>query len=155
MRQLKIIRLTIHKMLRNIHTFVRWGLLAAATGLVIGGFSTLFAASLRFVTDFRTERPWMIFFLPLAGIFIVFLYGLFQYKNDKGTNMVLSTIHAETELPFKMAPLIFISTVITHLFGGSAGREGAALQLGGSIGTSLEGGSGLMTVTAASSLCVA
>ena len=62
MRQLKIIRLTIHKMLRNIHTFVRWGLLAAATGLVIGGFSTLFAASLRFVTDFRTERPWMIFF---------------------------------------------------------------------------------------------
>ena len=137
MRQLKIIRLTIHKILRNLHTFVRWGLLAAATGLVIGGFSTLFAASLRFVTDFRTERPWMIFFLPLAGIFIVFLYGLFQYKNDKGTNMVLSTIHAETELPFKMAPLIFISTVITHLFGGSAGREGAALQLGGSIGNQL------------------
>ena len=137
MRQLKIIRLTIHKMLRNLHTFVRWGLLAAATGLVIGGFSTLFAASLRFVTDFRTERPWMIFFLPLAGIFIVFLYGLFQYKNDKGTNMVLSTIHAETELPFKMAPLIFISTVITHLFGGSAGREGAAIQLGGSIANQL------------------
>ena len=137
MRQLKIIRLTTHKMLRNLHTFVRWGLLAAATGLVIGGFSTLFAASLRFVTDFRTERPWMIFFLPLAGIFIVFLYGLFQYKNDKGTNMVLSTIHAETELPFKMAPLIFISTVITYLFGGSAGREGAALQLGGSIGNQL------------------
>ena len=137
MRQLKIIRLSIHKMLRNIHTFVRWGLLAVATGLVIGGFSTLFAACLRFVTDFRTERPWMIFFLPLAGIFIVFLYGLFQYKNDKGTNMVLSTIHAETEVPFKMAPLIFISTVITHLFGGSAGREGAALQLGGSIGNQL------------------
>ena len=137
MRQLKIIRLSIHKMLRNIHTFVRWGLLAVATGLVIGGFSTLFAACLRFVTDFRTERPWMIFFLPFAGIFIVFLYGLFQYKNDKGTNMVLSTIHAETEVPFKMAPLIFISTVITHLFGGSAGREGAALQLGGSIGNQL------------------
>ena len=137
MRQLKIIRLSIHKMLRNIHTFVRWGLLAVVTGLVIGGFSTLFAACLRFVTDFRTERPWMIFFLPFAGIFIVFLYGLFQYKNDKGTNMVLSTIHAETEVPFKMAPLIFISTVITHLFGGSAGREGAALQLGGSIGNQL------------------
>lgn len=51
--------------------------------------------------------------------------------------MVLSTIHAETELPFKMAPLIFISTTLTHLFGGSAGREGAALQLGGSIGNQL------------------
>lgn len=67
MRQLKILRLTIHKILRNIHTFIRWGLLAAATGLVIGGFSTLFAASLRFVTDFRTERPWMIFFCHLPA----------------------------------------------------------------------------------------
>lgn len=137
MKQIKILRLIIHKISRNIHTFVRWGLLAVATGLVVGGFSTLFATCLRLVTEFRGPRPWMIFFLPLAGIFIVFLYGIFQYKNDKGTNMVLSTIHAETELPFKMAPLIFISTVITHLFGGSAGREGAALQLGGSIGNHL------------------
>lgn len=137
MKQIKILRLIIHKMSRNIHTFVRWGLLAVATGLVVGGFSTLFATCLHLVTEFRSPRPWMIFFLPLAGIFIVFLYGVFQYKNDKGTNMVLSTIHAETELPFKMAPLIFISTVITHLFGGSAGREGAALQLGGSIGNHL------------------
>ncbi|MGN1206126.1 MAG: chloride channel protein [Eubacterium sp.] len=137
MRHLKIIRLAIHKMIRNIHTFVRWAILAVATGFIIGGFSTLFASCLRFVTDFRTQHPWFIFFLPLAGLFIVFLYNIFHYKNDKGTNMVLSTIHAETELPFKMAPLIFISTVITHLFGGSAGREGAALQLGGSIGNQL------------------
>ena len=75
--------------------------------------------------------------LPLAGVLVVFLYSIFKYKNDKGTNLVLSTIHAEAELPFKMAPLIFISTIITHLFGGSAGREGAALQLGGSIGNQL------------------
>lgn len=137
MYELKIVRLIFHKITRNLRTFIRWALLSVATGLIVGGFSTLFAACLKYVTEFREQRPWMIFFLPLAGITIVFLYGVFQYKNDKGTNMVLSTIHAETELPFKMAPLIFISTIITHLFGGSAGREGAALQLGGSIGNQL------------------
>jgi H+/Cl- antiporter ClcA len=92
---------------------------------------------MNFVTNFRMEQEKIIYFLPLAGVLIVSLYSLFQYKNDKGTNLVLSTIHAEAELPFKMAPLIFISTIITHLFGGSAGREGAALQLGGSIGNQL------------------
>ena len=122
---------------RNILLFLRWCIFSAIVGLVVGGFSTLFAYCLRQVTDFRTGHPWMLYLLPLAGVAIVFLYGIFQYKNDKGTNMVLSTIHAETELPFKMAPLIFISTILTHLFGGSAGREGAALQLGGSIGNQL------------------
>ena len=78
MKQIKLLRLIIHKMSRNIHTFVRWGLLAVATGLVVGGFSTLFATCLHLVTEFRSPRPWMIFFLPLAGIFIVFLYGVFQ-----------------------------------------------------------------------------
>ena len=106
-------------------------------GLFVGAFSTLFAFCLRQVTSFRTENPWLILCLPLAGVVIVFLYGVFRYKNDKGTNMVLSSIHAEAEVPFRMAPLIFISTIITHLFGGSAGREGAALQLGGSIGQQL------------------
>lgn len=137
MQNLKITKLVIHKITKNVKTFIRWGLLATATGLIVGCFSTLFAACLKYVTAYRETNPWLIFFLPLAGILIVFLYGLFQYKNDKGTNMVLSMIHAEDELPFKMAPLIFISTIITHLFGGSAGREGAALQLGGSIGSQL------------------
>lgn len=137
MRQIKIFKLYFHKISRNLRLFIRWGILAVVTGLVVGGFSTLFAATLKYVTSYRTAHPWMIFLLPAAGIVIVFLYRIFNYKNDKGTNMVLSMIHAETELPFKMAPLIFLSTVITHLFGGSAGREGAALQLGGSIGSQL------------------
>lgn len=121
----------------NIKVFLRWGIFSAVTGLVVGVFSTLFAECLGFVTEFRELNPWMIFLLPLGGVVIVFLYGVFQYKNDRGTNLVLSTIHAEAELPFRMAPLIFVSTLLTHLFGGSAGREGAALQLGGSIGNQL------------------
>lgn len=118
-------------------TFLKWGIVSVAAGLIVGAFSTLFAFCLLQVTDIRTKYPGLILFLPLAGVFIVFLYGIFHYKNDKGTNLVLSAIHAETEIPFKMAPLIFISTIVTHLFGGSAGREGAALQLGGSIGNQL------------------
>lgn len=137
MRQKEMIKFFIRRLYRNIHTLLKWCIFASIVGLVVGGFSTLFAYCLHKVTDVRTEHPELILFLPAAGVVIVFLYGIFRYKNDKGTNMVLSTIHAETELPFRMAPLIFISTIITHLFGGSAGREGAALQLGGSIGNQL------------------
>lgn len=137
MRQIKMIRFYIGRIMRNLAVFIRWGIFSAFVGLFVGAFSTLFAFCLRQVTSFRTENPWLILCLPLAGVVIVFLYGVFRYKNDKGTNMVLSSIHAEADVPFRMAPLIFISTIITHLFGGSAGREGAALQLGGSIGQQL------------------
>lgn len=137
LRQKEMIKFYFRRIYHNIKTFLRWGIFSAIIGFVVGAFSILFAECLIQVTDFREKNPWLILFLPLAGIVIVFLYGVFQYKNDKGTNMVLSTIHAETELPFRMAPLIFISTIITHLFGGSSGREGAALQLGGSIGNQL------------------
>ncbi len=89
------------------------------------------------VTEYREDNNYILYFLPLAGIVTVFLYSVFKYENDKGTNLVLSTIHAQGELPFRMAPLVFITTILTHLFGGSAGREGAALQLGGSIGNQL------------------
>ncbi len=132
-----MVKFYFQRIIHNIKTFLRWGIFSTLTGLIVGAFSTLFAECLALVTDFRTTNPWLIFLLPLAGILIVFSYGVFHYKNDRGTNLVLSTIHAETELPFRMAPLIFLSTLITHLFGGSAGREGAALQLGGSIGNQL------------------
>lgn len=134
MRKIKMLRFYMGRIIKNLGVFIRWGIFSTFVGLFVGAFSTLFAFCLRKVTDFRTEFPQMIFLLPLAGVVIVFLYGVFKYKNDKGTNLVLSTIHAESEIPFRMAPLIFISTIVTHLFGGSAGREGAALQLGGSIG---------------------
>ncbi len=137
MKYTEMFKFYFRRIMRNTKLFIKWGVFSIFTGFVVGGFSTLFAFCLRKVTAYRMEQPQIIFLLPIAGVCIVFLYSIFQYKNDKGTNMVLSTIHAETELPFKMAPLIFISTIITHLFGGSAGREGAALQLGGSIGNQL------------------
>lgn len=137
MKRVEMYKFYARRILRNNKLFLKWGFFSVFTGLFVGGFSTLFAFCLRKVTEYRTQNPYMILFLPLGGIFIVFLYSIFKYKNDKGTNLVLSTIHAEAEIPLKMAPLIFVSTIVTHLFGGSVGREGAALQLGGSIGNQL------------------
>lgn len=134
---LKVIKYYGDRIFRNIKTFLKWICIAIITGVVVGLFSIIFSFCITWVTDFRNSHHYIIFLLPIAGCFIVFLYKLFDYSNNKGTNLVLSTIHSETKLPFKMAPLIFISTIVTHLFGGSAGREGAALQLGGSIGSKI------------------
>lgn len=117
--------------------FLRWIILAIITGFVVGGVGIAFVKGLGFANSFRNAHPQIILGLPLAGLLIVFLYKISKYENDKGTNLVISTLHAESQIPFRMAPLIFISTILTHLFGGSAGREGAALQLGGSIGNQL------------------
>ena len=123
--------------IENIREFLRWLILASFTGLVVGGVGTLFVKGLGIANTMRGEHPQMILVLPLAGLVIVFLYKICKYENDKGTNLVISTLHAESQIPFRMAPLIFVSTIITHMFGGSAGREGAALQLGGSLGNQL------------------
>lgn len=137
-------RLWLHgkvRLLKNfIHTvshlrlFIRWLFLSLTAGLAIGGIGSLFALCMTKAVELRAEHPWIMFFLPLGGIAIILLYKVFRYQNDRGTNMVIASIHAEGEIPWKMAPMIFISTVITHLVGGSAGREGAALQMGGSLG---------------------
>ena len=111
----------------------KWLLLAVIVGCVVGGVSSLFANCLGAVTGFREGHTWTIFLLPFLGVVIVFLYQTFG-QEDRGTHQVLSTIRSEDEVPLRSAPLIFISTMLTHLGGGSAGREGAAIQLGGSIG---------------------
>lgn len=92
----------------------------------------LFGRSITEVTAFRQSHGWMLYLLPVAGLVIVALYRLDPYKSD--TNRVLEGIQSGTYVPLRMSPLIIISTVLTHAFGGSAGREGAALQLGGSLG---------------------
>lgn len=122
--------------LEHFKAFIRWFILASITGLVVGAFSTLFSHLMTWATNFRTEHTIIILFLPLAGVVIVLLYHLFHMEKDKGTNKVISTVNADDSegIPFQMAPLIIVATVLTHLFGGSAGREGAALQLGGSLG---------------------
>lgn len=121
----------------RIKVLLKWILFAILSGLMIGAVGTLFFYCMKYATDARAAYPWLLFFLPLGGVLIVAAYRFMHDEKDTGTNLVLSAIHSGESIPLKMAPLIFISTVLTHLFGGSAGREGAALQLGGSIGNSL------------------
>lgn len=120
-----------------VKVLIKWLLISVGIGLLIGIISSLFGHALAWANDFRNQYPVVILGLPFAGILIVFLYRVSKNENDKGTNMVISSIHSSTGIPFRMAPLIFISTVLTHLCGGSAGREGAAIQLGGSIANRL------------------
>ena len=121
------------KTLFSILTLLKWLLISSLIGLFVGAVGSLFGRTLLWANDFRKQNPWIISALPIAGLLIVFLYRFFKNTNDKGTNMVIASIHSSKDIPFKMAPLIFISTVLTHLCGGSSGREGAAIQLGGSI----------------------
>ena len=93
-RQMAMVKFYVRRIYHNLKVFAKWAVFSSITGLVVGAFSTLFAECLKLVTQFRTANPWMILLLPLVGIVIVFLYHIFHYKNDKGTNMVLSTIHA-------------------------------------------------------------
>lgn len=129
-----------HKILHNLtrlKTSIKWVIFSILAGVVVGSVGTLFYFGMTLVTLLREKNPWLIFLLPIGGLLIVGSYRLLHNEKDTGTNLVLSAIHSNDELPLRMAPLIFISTLITHLFGGSVGREGAALQLGGSIGNGL------------------
>jgi H+/Cl- antiporter ClcA len=129
-----------HKLIHNLKrlgTSVKWVIFSILSGIIVGAVGTLFYLAMSFVTLTRMKCPWLIYLLPVGGVLIVGCYRLLHDEKDTGTNLVLSAIHSGDELPLRMAPLIFFSTLVTHLFGGSAGREGAALQLGGSIGNGL------------------
>jgi len=129
----KIARHYVTSSVFSSKVLVKWLLMASLVGVIVGVIASAFGHTLIAVNNFRAAHPMIILGLPFAGLLIVFLYRYFKDQDDRGTNMVIASIHSSTGIPFRMAPLIFITTVITHLFGGSAGREGAAIQLGGSI----------------------
>ena len=113
--------------------FLRWLLFAAVIGLVAGGVSTAFYYAFAWATGLRLAHPWLLWLLPVGGVAIVLLYRVCGMERDRGTNFVLVAVRENAELPLRTAPLVFVSTIITHLVGGSSGREGAILQIGGSI----------------------
>ena len=132
--------LLIHKTKHNIRRFTttsKWLFLAVLIGIVVGVIGGSFGYLLQYVTTLRLSHPQLLLLLPVGAILIVAMYRLVLHTKDPGTNLVLSAIHSDDHLPLRMAPLIYISTILTHLVGGSAGREGAALQLGGCIGNAL------------------
>ena len=133
-RQTSELRLPFRHVPQSLWQFFRWLIPAILTGLIAGGSGVLFAVMMRYVTELRGHHPWLIGLLPIGGLAIVGLYHLSGVLRPGGTNLVIQSVREGDDVPWKMAPLIFLSTLITHLVGGSAGREGAALQLGGALG---------------------
>ncbi len=120
--------------LKYVRTLVKWLIAATAVGIIGGVVGSVFHKGIDYVTEYREENTWIILLLPLGALIICSVYRLFKSKGSLDTNRIIKAVSADEKAPLVMAPLIFISTILTHLFGGSAGREGAALQLGGSIG---------------------
>ncbi|MCX2451062.1 chloride channel protein [Pedobacter sp. PLR] len=113
-----------------ISYLLKWTILSLLVGAAAGILSALFLSLLNLVTDFRNHHPQIIYLLPLAGFFIGLIYYHKGKTVERGNNLIFDTIHNPKDIiPFKMTPLVLFGTIITHLFGGSAGREGTALQM--------------------------
>jgi len=121
----------------ELPVFLRRAILAVLIGLLVGAVGVAFHYGIDLATELRQEHHWLLCLLPLGGLAIVLLYRVCGMEKDQGTNLVLVAVREHEPMRLRTAPLIFLSTVLTHLVGGSAGREGAALQLGASIASKL------------------
>ena len=116
-----------------VTALLKWLAVGALVGGVGGFVGALFHLGVDCATNVRLAHPWILYLLPLGGVVIALLYRLCRLEGA-GTNAVIESVHFGKKIPTLLVPLIFVSTVITHLCGGSAGREGAALQIGGGLG---------------------
>ena len=119
---------------------LKWILICALIGIFSGSTSAFFLVSLEWVTQIRELNNWLTWLLPLGGLIIGLLYHYLGKDVVKGNNLLLEEYeNPKKTIPLKMAPLVLIGTLVTHLFGGSAGREGTAVQMGGAISDQLTG----------------
>lgn len=116
--------------------FCKWILVALVVGIIGGLVGSAFHLSVGYVTELRMAHPKLLFLMPLCGIIIVFIYKITKTEG-KGTNAIIGSVHFGEKVPILLVPVIFIATALTHLCGGSAGREGAALQIGGGLGCNI------------------
>ncbi|QDK38032.1 voltage-gated chloride channel protein [Bdellovibrio sp. NC01] len=118
--------------------FLKWLFIASIVGILAGSASAGFLYALDFITQFRLSHSWLIYLLPVGGLIIAYVYHLFGKKVEAGNNLLIDEIHnPQAVVPLRMAPLVLFGTLATHLFGGSAGREGTAVQMGGSLADQL------------------
>ena len=112
----------------------KWIFICLILGVAAGSVSAFFLLSLDWATSWRESHVWIIALLPIGGLIIGLSYHLFGNSVVKGNNLLLEELHSPKKIiPFRMAPLVLFGTILTHLFGGSAGREGTAVQIGGAI----------------------
>lgn len=127
----------IHHPEYYIKTFLKWLILSLIVGIAGGLLGAGFHHALHFVTHMRAENNWLIFLLPLGGLLTVAIYRLLGIRRNRGTNEIIDAILQKQPVSPMVAPAVFLASAVTHLFGGSAGREGAALQIGGSVASGL------------------
>ena len=127
----------LHNPGRFIRSFLQWSVVGILMGLIGGLIGAGFHHALHFVTHIRAEHTWLVLLLPVGGLITVAIYRVFKLKKNRGTNEIIDSVLKGERLNPLIAPVIFLATATTHLFGGSAGREGAALQLGGSTASLL------------------
>lgn len=113
---------------------LKWTLIASIVGVLTGSVTAFFLASLDWVTATRINNAWLLWLLPAGGAIVSYLYMKVGKEAGKGNNLIIEQIHSgDGAVPLRMAPLVLFGTLTTHLFGGSAGREGTAVQMGGSL----------------------
>lgn len=135
--------MNIHKIKNLLFSFeqvpsflylLKWILICLLLGAIVGSVSAFFLTSLEWVTHWREAHLWIIALLPVGGFIIGLSYHLYGNSVVKGNNLLLEEFHSPKKvIPFRMAPLVLFGTILTHFFGGSAGREGTAVQIGGAI----------------------
>jgi H+/Cl- antiporter ClcA len=114
--------------------YAKWIFLSSLVGAACGVASAVFLSVLEKATEIREGHHWLLYCLPLGGLIVGSVYHFYGRSVEGGNNLIIDEFHdPKSVIPFRMAPLVLIGTVFTHLFGGSAGREGTAVQMGGSI----------------------
>src|ERR1700759_4151751 len=124
--------------LEPLRSLLKWIGIVVPMAAVVGSLCALFLWALDRATQARFDFPWLIYAMPVAGFLMVLAYQRFGRSAEGGNNLIVEQIHEPGGgVPLRMAPFILVTTVLTHLVGGSAGREGTAVQLGGSIASAL------------------
>jgi H+/Cl- antiporter ClcA len=127
-------RASLHNLGASIRHLLHWTILVVPVAVLAGSASAGFLWALDHVTHLRWEHGWLLFLLPLGGVLVGWLYHVFGAESERGNNLIMEEIHQPGGgVPARMAPLVLIGTLVTHLCGGSAGREGTAVQMGGSL----------------------
>lgn len=122
-----------HIALYTSAAFVKWLILGTAAGFIVGGVGVGFSLLLSLAEEAYHSVSWLIFLLPVCGVVIAAMYRYIGREPDRGADFAIAAVRANRDMPFRMVPLIFIASALTQLFGGSAGREGAALEIGGGV----------------------
>jgi H+/Cl- antiporter ClcA len=119
---------------RHARTMLEWLFLGVLVGVASGVASAVFLHALEYVTRVRSGHEVIVYTLPVAGLVIGALYDRFGKPIKGGNNLIIDTVHEDSpQIPLRMGPMVLVGTVLTHLFGGSAGREGTAVQMGASL----------------------